>query len=437
MRRDMRWTRVHRGWVKNMQVIRSRARVLGVLGGLVLTVLACSRSAQQTNFLGKACTAAGDCPPELLCVVGACREPCGADGACDDGFTCQFGACVPGGTSAAGDAGVGTAAPPSGTTLPAPDSSVPDGGKTSGSATGDGTLVLASVPPAVAAGRGTGFGANDLVYLESISDNFGVTTTRFMAVAYASGATRVVYTFPAGGQAPQQFAVAGTAVYFATTEIPASLERVDLGTGNRTTVTSLGNQPGGWPVATGSKVAFIVSNTLRLYDWITGVLDPVSYGAIDSDMLVAVRGTELTWMARSANLDFYQATVGTPGTKKTRTLPSSSRLDALAASGSTLLALVAGGQPTLYTMSLDDSASPLSLGATGPGSGGRAAVDDGAIVLVESQSSIVRVTATGAKTTIGNSGQASVTSVAVVGNVVYALASTGSASSVVLKWARP
>jgi hypothetical protein len=174
-------------------------------GALVVVATACSRSATQNNFLGKACTTDADCL-DLVCFQGTCHNHCNVDTDCQAGETCQNHACA--GGSKGIDMGTNSGGPGAtfGQVLA---NNLPAMG-------GMGTLSVDSVT-----GRAT--------YTSSGTDQFGQSTTQLAFVK--SGETGgTIMSFPGGagsaGSAMGLYAFNGWVYYLSMGAGTMQLNRV-------------------------------------------------------------------------------------------------------------------------------------------------------------------------------------------------------------------
>ena len=278
----------------------------------VVTAFACSRSANQTNFLGKPCTGGGDCPPELLCAVGACREPCGPNGACATGATCQLGACIPGGAQQGGAAGGATS-----------DASVRGGGGGGGGSTGsDGTTARSGLPLAPKELTGDD---EWVAYSVTDLDDFGNQRLTLQAARLNSTAPPFVVSSLYAMVGPPRTAVVDGRVYWNHYMPPGAtgtLRRAVLGQANPATE-DIGSTDG-YLERSGDKLIYLDgSKQLRVYDAKTSTLDPTIYGAGIIGGRVGLTESTVYWLNDDGTGNtVWKATLGAPGAATSRTIPN-------------------------------------------------------------------------------------------------------------------
>lgn len=444
--------------------MKHRAAIVVV--AFIGSVIACTRSAEQTNFLGKACSGAADCPADLLCVANACWEPCGAGGTCPTGKVCTFNACVPGASVDGGgggggerDAGVvGTVDPDDhpngesdsggGSTDPREGGKVeePDTGTNGGNPDTDGRLVLSGLSQATFS-HALVLDDTNLVYVKKSTNALGEPSADIVARPLAGGAEVTVATID-GNEASllenNDLHVAAGSVFRLVGNAPQSITRYDIADQSATPIPGDVRQIVG---VIGTRLVFIdQQENLRLYDAAAKSLDATLYGSLQNlTRSIAIQGTELTWLTQALGGDgkfhVMHATLGSPGTDLGRTFPSTAMVKGMVVTGNAGAMLLGDAPTSIYTFDPATNTAIVPGSALGSIDDNSTLSGDGKLyVFVRHDDApgldLVSIDATGTKTKLGklaNGGGAAATA-----TTIYALDPSGNGSSLNLyKWAKP
>jgi hypothetical protein len=427
----------------NRWVVLRFGGVAAVGAGLVVAT-ACSRSANQNNFLGKPCQAAADCPAPLLCVQSACWEPCNANGTCPNpGESCILGACVPGGSAGGGDGGMGN---DSGSHDPGSSS----GGMIQSDGTGVVTLPGMQMPQSfavdgayafVAYPKAGAFGATTFVVsrfaLDGSNAETSVATLNTMDPAkphVAASNGKVFWVDSPSGMAsnftlytrPADLSSAATSIS------PVSVPANSFGTGL---------------IVDGSSLVFVDGSfQVRVYDAQTGTLDATVYGTTGmagNGPSFAKNGSELYWLQNPGgpgpgNQLIFTATLGSAGAQAAGSgIPSNAMLMGVGGSGTNFFAFTRGstpGQTSLNTVDTTTGTTGMSsLNGAQIGNPTSYAIVGSSLYVVDSvqgpmgyESVVARVDLTNpASPTTTGTLRTTATQLMVSGSNVYALESLG------------
>jgi hypothetical protein len=328
--------------------MRARHGIIAFVGLGFVASLACSRNANQQNFIGAKCAGQNDCPAELICANEECRERCNPDQTCPKpAEQCIANACWPAGKGPAG--------------------SGDDGGRTSGSDGGDpfnpdggdtipidstGTEVVTGIKLTGPEMSGLGFYADDthamLRYTKmdingtvpqlTIS-GFGSWTPAQAAALNQNDAfvsivsNRIVYTKSGGGGGGTPAPVYARPTNLSEPEAPLGGSVLD-----------------GAAVLDGTDFAYVNgSKQVRVFDAATGAVDTTDYGTVTSSpgdqIKIAKNGTVIAWLVQDKinGWKVYAATKGSPGALMTATFPGTVMFDGVYVVGTKLYVVTGGG----------------------------------------------------------------------------------------------
>jgi hypothetical protein len=360
--------------------MRAGTLIIAVSGLGLIASIACSRNANQANFIGAACQTQADCPAELLCVHNGCYEPCQVGGQCPNpGEVCTSegsgSACVPAGS------GGSTDKDGSGPIDPGTSSSGGTSGASSGNPAGpqsDGTDFITGISMKSTEMQGLAFamdGSAHAVFLYNKDMGISGNVPQFVVSAPGAYAEQQIATVP---QPKEFFAVAGGNIVYTRGNgggqnvytRPLNLSAAETQIGGVTMNVAGGAQ--NFYVQDGNDIVFMDgSNNIRILNVATGALDATIYGSITMGGAWGKNGNSLMWVAEeTTNAKVYSATVGNVGTVANVTFGKNLGYSFVQPVGTTTLFAQTSG--ALYEVPIPDGpASAVSSFPTQVGNGAR------------------------------------------------------------------